>query len=87
MGGYILNQYRQIFFLCEITCLLGCIVGIMHYDFSPWNQFLNGLPAEILAMILPDENISRTGKHTTISSQEQNLRTSFFSTKYINAQE
>ena len=57
MGGYILNKYGQNVFLYEITCLLGCIVGIMRYDFSPWNQFINGLLAKIMAMILPHENI------------------------------
>ena len=78
MGGYILNQYRQSFFLHEITCLLGCIVGIMRFDFSPWNQFLNGLLEEIMAMILPRENISRTRKHTVINAQDQNLWMNFF---------
>ena len=64
MGGYILNQYRQSFFLHEITCLLGCIVEIMRYDFSPWNQFLNGLLAEIMEMILPHENIFLVQENT-----------------------
>ena len=64
MGGYILNQYRQSSFLREITCLLGCIVGIMHYNFSPWNQFLNGLLAEIMEMVLPHENIFLVQENT-----------------------